>query len=80
MLVITSSWLDTVALRAKVDEIQKQTPAGVALTLRSLYINPSQFTFQFPLWQEMRKEGLRIEGFCVAAAIPTTEKSRSSRV
>ena len=34
-----------------------------------------QFTFQLPLWQEMRKEGLPIEGFCVAAGIPTTEKA-----
>ncbi|PPQ94469.1 hypothetical protein CVT25_001102 [Psilocybe cyanescens] len=64
-----------VALRSKVAEIQKQIPAGVGLTLNALYINPRQFTFQFPLWQEMRKEGLPIEGFCVAAGIPTTEKA-----
>ncbi|KAH0585247.1 hypothetical protein H2248_008491 [Termitomyces sp. 'cryptogamus'] len=63
------------ALRAKVAEIQKNIPAGVGLTLNSLYINPRQFGFQFPLWQEMRKEGLPIEGFCVAAGIPTTEKA-----
>ena len=63
------------ALRSKVAEIQKQIPAGVGLTLNSLYINPRQFTFQLPLWQEMRKEGLPIEGFCVAAGIPTTEKA-----
>ena len=63
------------ALRSKVAEIQKQIPAGVGITLNSLYINPRQFTFQLPLWQEMRKEGLPIEGFCVAAGIPTTEKA-----
>jgi enoyl reductase-like protein len=63
------------ALRAKVAEIQAKIPAGVGLTLNALYINPHQFTFQFPLWQEMRKEGLPIEGFCVAAGIPTTEKA-----
>jgi hypothetical protein len=63
------------ALRSKVAEIQKLTPAGVGITLNALYINPRQFTFQFPLWQEMRKEGLPIEGFCVAAGIPTTEKA-----
>ncbi|KAG5638483.1 hypothetical protein H0H81_012415 [Sphagnurus paluster] len=63
------------ALRAKVAEIQKQIPAGVGITLNSLYINPRQFGFQFPLWQEMRKEGLPIEGFCVAAGIPSTEKA-----
>jgi enoyl reductase-like protein len=65
---------NTAAL-SKVAEIQKQIPAGVGITLNSLYINPRQFTFQLPLWQEMRKEGLLIEGFCVAAGIPTTEKA-----
>ncbi|GLB40343.1 putative protein with domain of unknown function (DUF1729) [Lyophyllum shimeji] len=63
------------ALRAKVAEIQQKIPAGVGITLNSLYINPRQFGFQFPLWQEMRKEGLPIEGFCVAAGIPSTEKA-----
>ncbi|KAH7884386.1 hypothetical protein F5I97DRAFT_1968464 [Phlebopus sp. FC_14] len=63
------------ALRTKVSEIQSKVPAGVGLTLNSLYINPRQFGFQFPLWQEMRREGLPIEGFCVAAGIPSTEKA-----
>ena len=66
---------NAVALRSKVAEIQKQIPASVGITLNSLYINSRQFTFQLPLWQEMRKEGLPIEGFCVAAGIPTTEKA-----
>ena len=63
------------ALREKVSEIQKSIPNGVGITLNALYINPRQFTFQLPLWQEMRKEGLPVEGFCVAAGIPTTEKA-----
>lgn len=63
------------ALRSKVTEIQSKIPAGVGITLNALYINPRQFGFQFPLWQEMRKEGLPIEGFCVAAGIPSTEKA-----
>jgi fatty acid synthase subunit alpha len=37
------------AIRSKVVEIQ--IPAGVGITLNSLYINPRQFTFQLPLWQ-----------------------------
>ncbi|THG97809.1 hypothetical protein EW026_g4265 [Hermanssonia centrifuga] len=63
------------ALRAKLAEIQSQIPAGVGITLNALYINPRQFGFQFPLWQEMRREGLPIEGFCVAAGIASTEKA-----
>jgi fatty acid synthase subunit alpha len=58
------------ALCSKVTEIQKKIPAGVGITLNSLYINPRQFTFQPSLWQEMRKEGLLIKGFCVAAFRP----------
>ncbi|KAG8961241.1 3-oxoacyl-[acyl-carrier-protein] synthase [Tulasnella sp. 425] len=56
------------ALRAKI-------PAGVGITLNALYINQRQFGFQFPLWQELKREGLPIEGFCVAAGIPSTEKA-----
>ena len=63
------------ALRAKVAEIQSKIPPGVGITLNALYINPRQFSFQLPLWQEMRREGLPVEGFCVAAGIPTTEKA-----
>jgi hypothetical protein len=63
------------ALRTKVAEITSKIPAGVGITLNSLYINPRQFGFQLPLWQEMRREGLPIEGFCVAAGIPSTEKA-----
>jgi fatty acid synthase subunit alpha, fungi type len=63
------------ALRTKMAEIQSKIPAGVGVTLNSLYINPRQFGFQFPLWQEMRKEGLPVEGFNVAAGIPSTEKA-----
>jgi fatty acid synthase subunit alpha len=63
------------ALRAKVAEIQTKISPGIGLTLNALYINPRQFSFQLPLWQEMRREGLPIEGFCVAAGIPTTEKA-----
>src|ERR1700729_1568923 len=63
------------ALCAKVTKIQSKIPPGVGITLNSLYINPQQFSFQLPLWQDMWKEGLPIEGFCVAAGIPSTEKA-----
>ena len=69
------SHYNAAALRPKIAESQKLIPAGVGIALNSLYINLRQFTFQFPLWQEMRKEGLPVEGFCVAAGIPTTEKA-----
>ncbi|KZW02887.1 fatty acid synthase [Exidia glandulosa HHB12029] len=63
------------AVRTKVAEIQSKIPPGVGITLNALYINPRQFNFQFPLWLEMKREGLPIEGFCVAAGIPSVEKA-----
>jgi len=64
------------ALRARIAAISEklETP-GLGITLNALYINQRQFTFQFPLWCQMRKEGLPIEGFCVAAGIPSAEKA-----
>jgi len=61
------------AHRAKVAELQKNISPGIGMTLNSLYINPRQSSFQLPLWQEMRPEWLPIEGFCVAAGIPTAD-------
>jgi fatty acid synthase subunit alpha len=49
---------NTTALRSKVAEIQANIPAGVGITLNSLYTNPRQFGFQFPLWQQMRQDFL----------------------
>ena len=62
------------ALQKKMAEIQVKIPEGVGITLNSFYINLKQFSFQFPLWQELHCEGLPVEGFCVAAGIPSTEK------
>lgn len=65
------------ALRTKVAAIRSQlNKPGLGLTLNALYINQRQWGFQFPLWLEMRKEGLPIEGFCVAAGIPSVEKAK----
>ena len=65
------------ALRARVADIQQRVnKPGMGVTLNSLYINQRQWTFQLPLWQEMKKEGAPVEGLCVAAGIPSTEKAK----
>ncbi|MBW0510837.1 hypothetical protein O181_050552 [Austropuccinia psidii MF-1] len=65
------------ALRSKVDAIRaKLQKPGLGLTLNALYINPKQWAFQFPLWLQMRKEGLPLDGFVVAAGIPSSEKAK----
>lgn len=64
------------ALRSKVDTITSMVEPGQGLTLNALYINQRQWGFQFPQWMEMKKEGLPIQGFCVAAGIPSVEKAK----
>jgi len=43
--------------------LSSQYRTGKCLTLNALYINQRQWGFQFPQWQEMRKEGLPSKGF-----------------
>ncbi|CAH7674047.1 hypothetical protein BY996DRAFT_7786525 [Phakopsora pachyrhizi] len=65
------------ALRGKVNAIRSQLQKpGLGFTLNALYINQKQWAFQFPLWMRMRQEGLPIEGFVVAAGIPSPEKAK----
>lgn len=65
------------ALRSKIAAIRSQLQKpGLGFTLNALYINQKQWSFQFPLWLQMRKEGLPIEGFVIAAGIPSTEKAK----
>jgi fatty acid synthase subunit alpha len=45
------------------------------ITSGSILSGTCEFTFQIPPCQDMRREGLPIEGFCVAAGIPSTEKA-----
>ncbi|KAJ3255887.1 3-oxoacyl-[acyl-carrier-protein] synthase [Boothiomyces macroporosus] len=58
-------------LREKVDYIKSKIQPGEGIILNSLYINQRQWGFQYPLWCQMRKEGLPIEGLTVAAGIPS---------
>ncbi|KAI9314935.1 fatty acid synthase [Dichotomocladium elegans] len=61
------------ALRSKVAEIMEKTRAGEGITLNILFLNVRQWGFQYPLVQVMRKEGLPMEGVCVAAGVPSLD-------
>ena len=68
----------TITRHSSSSSSSKRQLSGTSTRSRSLsplYINLRQFSFQLPLWQDMRREGLPIEGFCVVAGIPTTEKA-----
>lgn len=64
-------------LRKRVEEIQSLTQPGQPLTLNCLYINQRQWSFQFPQWLEMRREGFPLNGFTVAAGVPSTEAAKT---
>ncbi|UZJ56206.1 hypothetical protein CBS101457_005526 [Exobasidium rhododendri] len=64
-------------LRSRVEEIQSLTEAGQPLTLNCLYINQRQWSFQYPQWLEMRREGFPLNGFTVAAGVPSTEAAKT---
>ncbi|ORZ20354.1 fatty acid synthase [Absidia repens] len=61
------------ALRGKVDKIMNLTRPGEGITLNILFLNVRQWGFQYPLVQVMRKEGLPMEGICVAAGVPSLD-------
>jgi fatty acid synthase subunit alpha len=63
------------ALRQKIDYIMDQVTPGSSVSLNVLYINPKQWGFQFPLACTLRGEGVPIEGFTIAAGIPSLEKA-----
>ncbi|CAO3632523.1 unnamed protein product [Mucor hiemalis] len=60
-------------LREKVKKIMDLTNPGEGVTLNVIFLNVLQWNFQYPLVQLMRKEGLPIEGLCIAAGVPSIE-------
>ncbi|KAJ1679555.1 fatty acid synthase alpha subunit Lsd1, partial [Spiromyces aspiralis] len=60
-------------LRDKVDKIMALVSPGLGVTLNSIYINPAQWNMQFPLIQQMRREGIPMEGLCIGAGVPTLD-------
>lgn len=60
-------------LRAKIDAIIKTCGPGCSITLNSLFLNPRLWAIQYPVMKAMRQEGYPIEGFCIAAGVPSFE-------
>ena len=62
-------------LREKVDKIMELTRPGEGITLNTIFLNVLQWGFQYPLIQVMRKEGLPMEGLCIAAGVPSIDNA-----
>lgn len=62
-------------LRKKVSYILENTFPGAQISLNVLFINQKQWSFQYPLALNLAKEGFPINGFTIAAGVPSLEMS-----
>ncbi|KAK6099024.1 fatty acid synthase alpha subunit Lsd1 [Batrachochytrium dendrobatidis] len=60
-------------LRNRIQKIMDLVPAGEGINLNILFLNPRLWGFQYPASQAMRREGIPIEGICVAAGVPSLD-------
>jgi enoyl reductase-like protein len=60
-------------LRQRVEKIVSMVGPGEGVTLNILFLNPRLWGFQYPQTIAMRKEGLPMEGICVAAGVPSLD-------
>ena len=63
------------SLRKTINSILSNVPAGAGVSLNTLFINPKQWGFQYPLVQILRKEGYPIDGFTIAAGVPSLDNA-----
>ncbi|KAI9348018.1 fatty acid synthase [Obelidium mucronatum] len=60
-------------LRTRVNEILALVGPGEGITLNILFLNPRLWGFQYPATMAMRKEGIPMEGICIAAGVPSLD-------
>ncbi|KAJ2585155.1 fatty acid synthase alpha subunit Lsd1, partial [Coemansia sp. RSA 1797] len=48
---------------------------GQGITLNCIYINPSQWSFQFTTLLRLRRDGLPIAGLCIGGGVPSFDKA-----
>ncbi|KAJ1733092.1 fatty acid synthase alpha subunit Lsd1, partial [Coemansia biformis] len=56
-------------------ELSSQIAPGQGITLNCIYINPRQWTFQYPVILRLRSEGVPITGLCIGGGVPTFAKA-----
>ncbi|KAJ2160631.1 fatty acid synthase alpha subunit Lsd1 [Coemansia sp. RSA 552] len=55
----------------KIKALAESIPLGQGITLNCIYVNPRQWSFQFPVLLRMRSEGLPIAGLCIGGGVPS---------
>ena len=59
----------------KIIEIENRITPGTGITINSLFLNPRLWGIQYPLACKLRREGHPIEGFTIAAGVPSIENA-----
>lgn len=64
-------------LRDKIDQIIEKVgnDGCCSITLNSLFLNPRLWAFQYPIVKKMRQEGYPIDGFTIAAGVPSFDSA-----
>ncbi|KAI9088332.1 hypothetical protein DFS34DRAFT_701418 [Phlyctochytrium arcticum] len=60
-------------LRDRVKKIMDRIAPGEGITLNILFLNPRLWGIQYPAVQAMRREGIPMEGVCIAAGVPSMD-------
>ncbi|KAJ3414301.1 3-oxoacyl-[acyl-carrier-protein] synthase [Chytridiales sp. JEL 0842] len=60
-------------LRDRIEGVIKRVGPGEGVSLNILFLNPRLWGFQYPQVMSMRKEGIPMEGICVAAGVPSLD-------
>jgi len=63
----------TQMIRDRIKKIMSKVPSGEGITMNIMFLNAFQWGFQYPLVQEMRKEGIPLDGLCIAAGVPSLD-------
>ncbi|KAH8145050.1 uncharacterized protein LAJ45_10961 [Morchella importuna] len=54
-------------------KIEEGTTPGAGITVNLIYVNPRAMAWQIPLLQQLRSEGVPIEGLTIGAGVPSIE-------
>ncbi|KAL7270274.1 beta subunit of fatty acid synthetase [Rhizina undulata] len=54
-------------------KIEENTTPGAGITVNLIYVNPRAMAWQIPLLQQLRAEGVPIEGLTIGAGVPSIE-------
>ncbi|KAJ2160602.1 fatty acid synthase alpha subunit Lsd1, partial [Coemansia sp. RSA 552] len=55
----------------KIKALAESISPGQGITLNCIYVNPRQWSFQFPALLRLRSEGLPISGLCIGGGVPS---------